>query len=77
MTAHDILTFVRRDSYEPLKLKALARKLGVPSPDYAEFRDTVKDLIKHGRLELAKNRTIRGRVRSGGTSRERATLALE
>jgi ribonuclease R len=58
-SSHDILGFVRRDGYEPLKLKALARKLGVPSSEYRAFRDTVKLLMQQGRLELAKNRTIR------------------
>ena len=59
ITAHEILAHVRREGYQPLKLKALARKLGVPSPDYQVFRDTVKSLIQQRRLELAKNRTIR------------------
>jgi ribonuclease R len=58
-TAHDILGFIRRGNYAPLKLKALARKLGVPSSEYSAFRDTVKGLIQQGRLELGKNRTIR------------------
>jgi ribonuclease R len=40
-------------------LKALARKLGVPSSEYREFRDIVKGLVRQGRLELGKNRTIR------------------
>src|SRR5262245_18772316 len=58
-TAHEILDLVRRSNYAPLKLKALARKLGVPSSDYSAIRDTVKGLIQQGRLELGKNRTIR------------------
>jgi ribonuclease R len=59
MNPHDILAHIRRQGYEPLKLKDLARKLGVPKPEYAAFRDTVKRLIGQGRLELGKNRTIR------------------
>jgi ribonuclease R len=59
MNTQEILAHVRRESYQPLKLKALARKLGVPSADYREFRDRVKALIQQGRLELGKNRTIR------------------
>jgi ribonuclease R len=57
--AQEILGLVRREGYEPLKLKALARKLGVPSSEYGVFRDTVKGLVRQGRLELGKNRTIR------------------
>jgi ribonuclease R len=59
MTAHEILSYVRREGYQPLKLKALARKLEVPNPDYREFRDLVKGLIRQGRLELGKNQTVR------------------
>ena len=33
-----ILAAVARKSYQPLKPKALARKLGVPAPQYADFR---------------------------------------
>ena len=59
MTAQELLTHVRRGGYEPLKLKALARKLGVPGSDYPKFRDLVKDLIKQGRLEFGKGKTVR------------------
>ncbi len=59
MNTQEILSSVRRDGYQPLKLKALARKLGVSSAEYGEFRDLVKGLIQQGRLELGKNRTIR------------------
>src|ERR671930_460975 len=35
---HQILAALMRKSYQPLKPKALAHKLGVPSPQYADFR---------------------------------------
>lgn len=59
MNTQTILAYVRRDGYEPLKLKALARKLEVSSNEYSAFRDTVKGLIDQGRLEYGKGRAIR------------------
>ena len=41
-----------------LRLKA-ARKLGLSDRHYADFKSAVRKLIKEGRLELAKNSTIR------------------
>ncbi len=37
----------------------LARKLGVTSPQYADFRRALRSLIKDGRVEMGKNHTIR------------------
>src|SRR5215470_8834998 len=54
-----ILAAVGRKSYQPLKPKALARKLGVPSEQYADFRRALRDLLKQGRVEPGKNHTIR------------------
>jgi ribonuclease R len=54
-----ILSAIARKSYHPLKPKALARKLGVPAPQYPAFRDALRGLIKQGRVELAKNRAVR------------------
>ncbi|MGH9675929.1 MAG: ribonuclease R family protein, partial [Candidatus Acidiferrum sp.] len=54
-----IISAVSRRAYHPLKPKALARKLGVPTPQYAEFRKALRELIHEGRLEIAKNHTIR------------------
>ena len=54
-----ILAEVSRKSYAPLKPKALARKLGVPLDDYRDFRSVLKELLRDGRLELAKNHTLR------------------
>jgi ribonuclease R len=54
-----ILTAVGRKNYQPLKPKALARKLGVPQTQYSEFRRVLRDLMKQGRLETGKNHGIR------------------
>src|SRR4029079_15126200 len=54
-----ILAAVSRKSYTPLKPKALARKLGVPSPQYADFRRALRALVKDGRVEIGKNHGVR------------------
>src|SRR5258708_29853083 len=54
-----ILATVGRRSYQPLKPKALARKLGISTPQYPDYRKALKELLQQGRLELAKNHTIR------------------
>ena len=54
-----ILALVRKRNYSPLKPKAMARKLGVSSPAYADFRKAIRNLVRDGRLELGKNHTIR------------------
>ncbi len=61
-----ILATVSRRSYLPLKPKALARKVGVPGHQYAEFRKVLRQLIKSGRVEMGKNHTVRA-VASQGT----------
>jgi ribonuclease R len=54
-----IITAVYAPGYQPLKPKALSRKLGLSADQYADFKSAVRKLIKEGRLELAKNSTIR------------------
>src|SRR2546423_14102894 len=56
---HKILAAVARKSYQPLKPKALARKLGVPVDQYNEFRRTLRELLQQGRITSGKNHTIR------------------
>jgi ribonuclease R len=58
MEAH-ILAAVARKNYQPLKPKALARKLGVTSPEYARFCRVLKDLRGQGRLDIGKDQRIR------------------
>src|SRR3954447_20497669 len=54
-----IVAALQRKNYQPLKAKALARKLGVPAPEYDRFRRALRKLINQGRAELGKNHTIR------------------
>ncbi len=61
-----ILAGVRKSNYQPLKPKALARKLGVAATQYAEFRKSLRNLVKQGRLEMGKNHSVRS-VASIGT----------
>jgi ribonuclease R len=54
-----ILAAVSRKNYEPLKPKALARKLGVPQSQYSEFRRILRELMRQGRIERARNQSVR------------------
>src|SRR5262249_323660 len=54
-----IVHAVTRPSYSPVKAKALFRRLDLPDDDYPEFRKTLRELIRTGRLALGKNQTIR------------------
>jgi ribonuclease R len=54
-----ILAAVSKKTYEPLKPKALARKLGVPQKQYGDFRRCLRDLLKQGRVEIGKNHAVR------------------
>jgi len=63
--AAGVVKLVTEADYKPITLKAMARRLEVPADDYAEFRATVKRLVKEGKLDLAKDKTLRGPDRSG------------
>jgi ribonuclease R len=54
-----ILATVARKTYQPLKPKALARKLGIPTKEYSAFRWSLRELVKQGRVVLGKNHTVR------------------
>src|SRR5260370_5675095 len=54
-----IVLALQRKNYQPLKAKALARKLGVPATEYDHFRRALRELIKQGRAEVGKNHAIR------------------
>src|SRR5262249_49629996 len=57
--SEQILTAVARKTYVPLKPKALARKLNVPSSQYGDFRRALRELLKQGRVEIGKNHSVR------------------
>jgi ribonuclease R len=54
-----ILAAISRKNYEPLKPKALARKLGLPQKQYGDFRRDLRELLRQGRAEMGKNHTVR------------------
>jgi ribonuclease R len=54
-----ILQAVTRPSYSPIKPKALSKRLGLGEDDYPEFRRTVKELLREGRLMLIGGNTLR------------------
>jgi ribonuclease R len=54
-----VLALVSKKSYQPLKPKAMARRLDVPVNRYAEFRKVLRALIKRGLLEIGKNHLLR------------------
>jgi ribonuclease R len=54
-----ILAAISRRNYEPLKPKALARRIGVTAPQYADFRRALRSLHRDGRIEMGKNHTVR------------------
>jgi ribonuclease R len=71
-----ILAALSRRTYQPLKPKALARKIGVTSPEYADFRRALRDLHRDGRIQMGKNHTVKPTPPHGtitGTYRRTAT----
>ncbi|MCC6418330.1 MAG: ribonuclease R [Gemmataceae bacterium] len=62
-----ILTYLSRKNYVPLKPKALARQLNVPSELYADFRRALRALLQQKRIQVGKNHTVRG-VEQHGTA---------
>jgi ribonuclease R len=54
-----IVHAVTRPGYSPIKAKALFKRLDLGEELYPEFRKTVRELIRTGRLALGKNQTIR------------------
>jgi ribonuclease R len=54
-----VLHAVSAKSYVPLKAKPLFKRLNLPEGDYPEFRRTVRELVRTGRLAMARNNTLR------------------
>src|SRR5689334_12834492 len=54
-----ILSLLSRKTYQPLKPKALARKLGLSSAEYGDFRRGLRALLKQGRVEIGKTHAVR------------------
>jgi ribonuclease R len=60
-----VLKLVSEPEYKPITLKAMSRRFEVDPDDYAEFRGTVKRLVKEGKLDLGKDKTLRLPDRAG------------
>jgi ribonuclease R len=56
--ADTVLGLVGRSDYAPITLKAMARRFQVSEADYPAFRATIKGLIKEGKLDVAKDKTL-------------------
>jgi ribonuclease R len=54
-----ILAALARKNYQPLKPKALARKLQIPGSQHSQFRRVLRNLIAQHRIEQGTNQTIR------------------
>ena len=54
-----ILSTIAHPNYQPLKPKALARKLGISGPEYNDFKTALKTLIQQGRAEISKGNAVR------------------
>jgi ribonuclease R len=54
-----ILKTLARPSYTPVKPKVLAKKVGLETEEYPEFRKALKKLIHEGRAELGRSNTVR------------------
>jgi ribonuclease R len=57
--ADQVVAAVAKPNYQPVKAKALARKLGIPQVDYPNFRRLIKQLVKEGRLVFGKNHVLK------------------
>lgn len=70
-TQTEILEYLARPAYEPLKMRALARKLGVAKRDRKRFESQLDELTDAGRIQ----RTEYGRLFLPGTLRQDGLLS--
>jgi ribonuclease R len=54
-----ILHAVSAKSYTPIKPKALFKRMNLGEEQYSEFRKSVRELIRSGRLAMGRNNTLR------------------
>ena len=62
-----VLALVAEPDYQPMTLKAMAKRFEVAEDEYPEFRTAVKGLIKAGQLDIAKDKTLRKAELIAGT----------
>ena len=55
---HAVLALLNKKTYQPLKPKALARKLNVPSNRYADFRRTLRSLLTEKRSQVQRSPAV-------------------
>jgi len=60
-----ILAAVAHPNYQPVKPKALARKLGVPTEENAAFKAAIKELLRQGKIEIGRGNNVRPVSRHG------------
>ena len=53
-----VMELVAKPDYQPVTLKAISRRLKVAVEDYAEFRATVKGLVRDGKLDVGRAKTL-------------------
>ncbi len=60
MSSHSdrVLQFVADSSYRPRTLKGLSRHFKIDPEDYPAFRAEVKELVKQGKLEVGRDKTL-------------------
>src|SRR4051794_35623569 len=56
---------VGEPGYKPITLKAMSRRLKVDADLYSEFRSAVKALVKEGKLEVGRDKTLKKPDRAG------------
>jgi ribonuclease R len=54
-----VLGLVGAAGYAPITLKAMSRRLRIAVDDYADFRAAVKALVREGKLEVRRDKTLR------------------
>jgi ribonuclease R len=54
-----ILSLLAHPNYQPLKPKALARKLGITGEAYNTFKKAIDELIEQDRIEIGKGNAVR------------------
>jgi len=51
-TSERILKYIGASTYHPQKVRALARSMGIEEQEYAGFRESIKSLMRSGRIVL-------------------------
>ena len=54
----EILAALAEPRGKPIKARGLARRLGIDDADYPLFRESLKELVKAGRIELGRGQSL-------------------